>query len=234
MKKNILIMLILVLSLGMLFSCGSTDIPDVPTTPSDPTTPSEPTTPPPSYGVVDDEEAHYLIERSLDKMSEFKNTVLEDFKNVWVFCEQRQGVLMPTDFELISEGRKLADELGVKLCGLLLGDNIEGLAKELGGYGADKVYVYNSPLLKNYTTDAYTKVIVEVGNGKAIAVKSEKILAVVIAHLVSRIPTISDGVVTRKMLHHSGEMLVPLGVFKGNFYTVLFGIRYNFVKISII
>ena len=55
MKKNILIMLILVLSLGMLFSCGSTDIPDEPTTPSDPTTP------PPSYGVVDDEEAHYLI-----------------------------------------------------------------------------------------------------------------------------------------------------------------------------
>ena len=47
-------------------------------------------------------------------MSEFKNTVLEDFKNVWVFCEQRQGVLMPTDFELISEGRKLADELGDK------------------------------------------------------------------------------------------------------------------------
>ena len=35
------------------------------------------------------------------------------FKNVWVFCEQRQGKMMPTTFELISEGRKLADELGV-------------------------------------------------------------------------------------------------------------------------
>ena len=31
------------------------------------------------------------------------------FKNVWVFCEQRQGVMMPTTYELISEGRKLAD-----------------------------------------------------------------------------------------------------------------------------
>ena len=81
------------------------------------------------------------------------------FKNVWVFCEQRQGVMMPTTFELISEGRKLADELGVELCGILLGDNVNGIAKELGGYGADKVYVYNSPLLKYYTTDAYTKVI---------------------------------------------------------------------------
>ena len=81
------------------------------------------------------------------------------FKNVWVFCEQRQGAMMPTTFELISEGRKLADELGVELCGILLGDNVDGIAKELGGYGADKVYVYNSPLLKYYTTDAYTKVI---------------------------------------------------------------------------
>ena len=83
------------------------------------------------------------------------------FKNVWVFCEQRQGKMMPTTFELISEGRKLDDELGVELCGILLGDNVDGIAKELGGYGADKVYVYNSPLLKDYTTDAYTKVITD-------------------------------------------------------------------------
>ena len=83
------------------------------------------------------------------------------FKNVWVFCEQRQGKMMPTTFELISEGRKLADELGVELCGILLGDNVDGIAKELGCYGADKVYVYNSPLLKDYTTDAYTKVITD-------------------------------------------------------------------------
>ena len=40
-----------------------------------------------------------------------------EYKGVWVFCEQRQGVMMPTTFELISEGRKLADELGVELCG---------------------------------------------------------------------------------------------------------------------
>ena len=51
---------------------------------------------------------------------------------------------MSTDFELISEGRKLADDLGVELCGVLLGHNVEGLAKELGGYGADKVIVCES------------------------------------------------------------------------------------------
>ena len=51
--------------------------------------------------------------------------------------------------------------MGVELCGILLGDNVDGIAAELGEYGADKVYVYNSPLLKDFTTDAYTKVIVE-------------------------------------------------------------------------
>ena len=94
-------------------------------------------------------------------MSTFMNTDPKAFSGVWVFCEQRQGVMMPTTFELISEGRKLADELGVQLSGILLGDNVDGIAAELGGYGADKVYVYNSPLLKDYTTDAYTKVITE-------------------------------------------------------------------------
>ena len=61
MKKNILLMLIIVLSLSMLFSCGSTNVPSDTSTPPDSGEPSDPTTPPPSYGVVDDEEAHYLI-----------------------------------------------------------------------------------------------------------------------------------------------------------------------------
>ena len=94
-------------------------------------------------------------------MSVFMNTDTEAFRGVWVFCEQRGGALMPTDFELISEGRKLADDLKVELVGVLLGDNVAGLAKELGGYGADRVLVAESPLLKDYTTDAYAKVICE-------------------------------------------------------------------------
>ena len=51
-----------------------------------------------------------------------------EYKGVWVFCEQRQGALMSTDFELVSEARKLADELGCEVTGLLLGDNVEGFA----------------------------------------------------------------------------------------------------------
>ena len=47
-----------------------------------------------------------------------------------MFCEQREGKLMPTDFELISKGRDLANELGVNLCDLLLGgEGIESAAR---------------------------------------------------------------------------------------------------------
>lgn len=99
----------------------------------------------------------------MKNMSTFNSADIAAFNGgVWVFCEQRQGTMMPTSFELISEGRKLADELGTKLYGILLGHNIEGIAKELGGYGADGVYVCDHPLLENYTTDGYTKVICDV------------------------------------------------------------------------
>ena len=65
---------------------------------------------------------------------------IEAFKGVWVFCEQRDGVIMGIGHQLLSEGRKLADELNTELCGVLLGDQISDEdAKTLGGYGADKV-----------------------------------------------------------------------------------------------
>ena len=89
------------------------------------------------------------------------------FKGVWVFCEQREGVIMSTSYQLLSEGRKLANDLGVELCGVVLGKDIkEDYLKALGGYGADKVYYCNHELLDVYTTDAYTKVICDLVEDK--------------------------------------------------------------------
>lgn len=92
----------------------------------------------------------------------FNSSDISAFKDIWVFCEQRNGKLMNTDFELISEGRKLADERGSKLVGVLLGYNVKDIARELGGYGADKVIVCDDPVLEVYTTDAYTKVLCDI------------------------------------------------------------------------
>ena len=89
------------------------------------------------------------------------------FKGVWVFCEQRDGVILGTGYQLLSEGRKLANDLGVELCGVLLGSGVnETYAKALGGYGADRVYICDHPLLKDYTTDAYTKVLCDLVEDK--------------------------------------------------------------------
>ncbi len=83
----------------------------------------------------------------------------DEFKNVWVFIEQRQGILQNVSIELLGEGRKIADKLGVELCGVLLGNNVTDLSKELIEFGADKVYVAEDILLENYITDGYATVI---------------------------------------------------------------------------
>ncbi|MBE6048143.1 MAG: electron transfer flavoprotein subunit alpha/FixB family protein [Clostridium sp.] len=84
---------------------------------------------------------------------------IADYKGVWVFAEQREGQLQKVSLELLGEGKKIAEKLGVKLTALLLGNNIEGLADTLTKHGADEVLVANDPKLEHYTTEAYAKVI---------------------------------------------------------------------------
>lgn len=86
---------------------------------------------------------------------------LSEYKGVWIFAEQRENTLMPVVFELLGEGRKLADEIGTELAAIVCGENVSELTKELFAYGADKVYVADNKDLKSYRTDSYTKVISE-------------------------------------------------------------------------
>lgn len=86
---------------------------------------------------------------------------IDEFKNVWVFAEQREGNLQKIALELVGEGKRLADKLGVDVCAVLIGYEVKELSKTLFEYGADKVYLIEDELLKNYTTDGYTKVISE-------------------------------------------------------------------------
>lgn len=88
---------------------------------------------------------------------------LSEYKDVWVYAEQRNGKLMNVALELIGEGYRLSREIGkdTKICALLVGNKIENLAKECYEYGADAVCLIDDPLLQNYTTDGYTKVVVD-------------------------------------------------------------------------
>lgn len=89
---------------------------------------------------------------------------MSEYKDIWVFVEQREQKLMNVSLEILGEARRLVDKKGVKACAVLVGYEVKGLAEELIKYGADVVYVIDHLLLKNYTTDAYTKVICDLAN----------------------------------------------------------------------
>jgi len=85
-----------------------------------------------------------------------------DYKGVWVVVEHEGGTLKTVSFELLGEGRRLAEKLGEELAAVLAGSDVTELAKPLGSYGADKVYLIEHKLLEPYTTDAYTDVLAAV------------------------------------------------------------------------
>lgn len=80
-------------------------------------------------------------------------------QGVWIIAEQRDGEIRKISYELVSEGRRLADALGQDLTVVLLGSNVKEKAAEFGPYGADKVLVADDSRLSPYTTDAYVSVI---------------------------------------------------------------------------
>lgn len=82
-------------------------------------------------------------------------------QGVWTIAEQRDGEIRKITYEIVSEGRRLADALGQEVTVILLGSNIKEKAAELGQYGADKVLVADDSRLEPYTTDAYVSVISE-------------------------------------------------------------------------
>ena len=82
------------------------------------------------------------------------------YRGVWVFAEQKDGKIANVTFELLYEGKKLADELSEPLCAVLLGDRMAKAARELISFGAEKVYLAESPQLAIFLEDTYTEVAV--------------------------------------------------------------------------
>ncbi len=83
------------------------------------------------------------------------------YRGIWVFAEQRKGKIEGVAYELLGEGRKLADKLQVPLSAVLIGDKVTEQAKELIAHGADKVYVYDDPILSNFQDDSYGEVFIK-------------------------------------------------------------------------
>lgn len=84
---------------------------------------------------------------------------MAEYKGVMVHAEVAEGKLASIATELLGCGRKLADNLGEKLSAVLVGSEIANLAQEAIAFGADKVYIVEGSLLKDYQTDSYLSVM---------------------------------------------------------------------------
>ncbi|MCR5424855.1 MAG: electron transfer flavoprotein subunit alpha/FixB family protein [Bacteroidales bacterium] len=87
---------------------------------------------------------------------------IADYKDVFVYAEQRDGKVQNVALELLGKARELADALGEKVVAVLLGKGIKDKAQELIAAGADKVIVVDNDLLKDYLTEPYTQAITQI------------------------------------------------------------------------
>ncbi|HYA76070.1 MAG TPA: electron transfer flavoprotein subunit alpha/FixB family protein [Burkholderiaceae bacterium] len=92
---------------------------------------------------------------------------LKSYKGVWVFIEHDRGVVHPVSWELLGEGRKLADMQGAQLAGVLLGgadEPLDRFAADAYAYGADLCYVMRDPVLKGYRNEPFTRGLTKLVN----------------------------------------------------------------------
>ncbi len=80
---------------------------------------------------------------------------------VWVFVEHSEGKPAPVSWELVGKGKELASALGGRVCSILLGHQVDAIAKEAFAYGADKVYLVDDPLLAHYRTQSYLHGVIQ-------------------------------------------------------------------------
>ena len=82
--------------------------------------------------------------------------------NIWVFCEQRDGVVQPVALELLGIARELAAKVNAKVGALLLGHNVTEQAKELIAYGADEVHLVDDVRLAHFVTEPYAQAVYQI------------------------------------------------------------------------
>lgn len=92
---------------------------------------------------------------------------LKAYQGIWVFVEHERGQVHPVSWELLGEGRKLADKLGVQLSGVVLaapGADAQRFCTEAFYHGADRCYLMQDPVLSGYRNQPYTKGLTDLVN----------------------------------------------------------------------
>jgi len=84
---------------------------------------------------------------------------LEEYRNFWIFAEQKKGVIQGVVYELLGKARELADARQQEVWAILLGKNVAGQAQELISRGADKVIVVEDDSLEFFEDGTYSNII---------------------------------------------------------------------------
>jgi electron transfer flavoprotein alpha subunit len=97
------------------------------------------------------------VEEEIDPEAAAIAAKLAEYRGVWVFVEQTEGEPAKVSWELLGVGAGLASKLGVELCALVIGENVEHLCHEAFAHGATKTYLMDAPVYYHYRTEAYVE-----------------------------------------------------------------------------
>lgn len=97
------------------------------------------------------------VEEDIDPEAAAIAKTLAEYRGVWVFVEQTEGEPAKVSWELLGAGAGLASSLGVELCALVIGENVEHLCREAFEHGAAKAYLLDAAVYKHYRTEAYVE-----------------------------------------------------------------------------
>ena len=81
--------------------------------------------------------------------------------NIFVYCEFEKGAVADVSLELLTKGRKLANQLHCKLEALVIGSNLKGIENQIFPYGVDRVHIADDERLSPYTTLPHSSVTVK-------------------------------------------------------------------------
>ena len=145
-------------------------------------------------------------------------------KNIWVFCEQRDGEIQNVALELIGVARELAEKTGEKVCAALLGHNITDKAKDLVAHGADEVHVVDDVNLAQFVTEQYAQAITEISRKyepSVILFGATSIGRDLAPRLSARLKTGLTADCTKLEMDEEGNLFMTRPAFGGNLFATI-------------
>lgn len=80
--------------------------------------------------------------------------------NIFVYCEIEDGIVVDVSIELLTKGRKLANEIGCKLEAVVIGSKLQGIEEQIFPYGVDVIHLADHDKLYPYTTLPHSEIII--------------------------------------------------------------------------